>query len=221
MKQDRTKMRTLKWHLNHLKDCMLQQDKMPLWTVHLNSLTEQVLTVCWSSCGSLCNRRLHPLNPRLCQGRQGSTRCRRWVVVVLHCTAWHQTVRLSEDRHLWPPGGPLYWAEGRRRGLCSSLWGLGDPWDRGWGQLGIHPPGRGGGLTGPCHAELCSSVCGAGDGVGRAFEGRTPTAQADLRPFEAKAGYASTGGVVNLFRGDLNGDFCAAGRGRVRVAASC
>lgn len=129
MKQDRTKMRTLKWHSNHLKKivclnwlkCLFEQFNKT------NSLTEQVLTVCWSSCGRLCNRRLHPLNPRLCQGRQGSTRCRRWVVVVLRCTAWHQTVRLSEDRHLWPPGGPLYWAEGLRQGLCSSLWWLRDP----------------------------------------------------------------------------------------------
>lgn len=179
--------------------------------------TEQVLTtVCWLGSGQLCDRWLHPFPPWLCQGRQGSTRCRRWVVVVLYCTAWHQTIRLFEDRHLWPPGDPLNLAYDRGRGLCSPLSRLRYPWDWGWGQLGIHPFGRGRGLTGSGHAELCPPICGAG--VWGAVQRSTPTAQADLRPFEAKASDASTGWVVNLLGRDLNRDFCTAWRCCVRVS---
>lgn len=46
---------------------------------------------------------------------------------------------------------------------------------------------------GPCHAELCPPVCGAGSRVGGAVQGSTPIAQTDLRPLEAKAGDARTG----------------------------
>lgn len=135
------------------------------------------------------------------------------MVVVLDGT----TVRLLEDGHLRPPGGTINLADVLGWGLAGPLLsGLRDPggWSR--GQLGVHPPGRGGGLTGSRHAELRPPVCG--DGVGGAVQGSTPTAEADLGPFEAKASDAGAGGAVDLLGGDLNGHFCAAGGCCVRVS---
>lgn len=64
--------------------------------------------------------------------------------------------------------------------------------------MGVHPLGRGGGLAGSRQAQLCPSAGGAADGVGGAVLVRPATTQAHFRPFQAKAGDASTGRVVNL-----------------------
>lgn len=166
--------------------------------------TEQVLTVCWSACGRLCDRRLHPLHPVLCRWRQGGDGCRRLVAVVLH-------------RNLWPLEGHINWAKVGRRGFCPSLGRLGDPRHRGWGHLGVDPPGRGGWLVGPRHVQLPSPATGAWEGIGGALQGGAPVAQADLRPFEPKAGDAGTGRAIYLLGGDFNGHLGTAGRGCISI----
>lgn len=119
-------------------------------------------------------------------------------MVVLDRAAWHCGFRVFEDGQLWPPGDAFSLAEYWRLRLLPPLKGLWDPCDRGRGQMGVHPLGRGGGLAGSCQAQLCPSAGGAADGAGGAVLVGAATTQADFRPFQAKTGDAGTGRVVDL-----------------------
>lgn len=120
-------------------------------------------------------------------------------------------VSLLEDGQLRPPGAAVHVAEalGWHLGRSHPA-GLRDSGRGNRGHLSaVHSPGRRRGLDRSARPEFGPPA--HGQGVGGAVQRGAPAAEADLRPLEAKASNAGTGGVVDLLGGDFDGHLCAAG----------